>query len=268
MKKIDVIIFGGQSNMQGQAEVLSEAQVVPCAYEYRWLEDELVPLKNPVGENIRYDGLAGKPVTEQTSLSEWLHTHAMGSACYGHTSLIPAFCRAYLAETETAVVAVPVAKGSTEIKDWLPNTVGYGMMVEKSAAAIRKAKEEYDVDKIFFVWLQGESDAVFSNSQGYYREMLTLLGDALRTDLDIHRFGVIRVGRFTNDGRDEEIISAQDAVCAENPLFLMLTRMATELNQEPDCMNPFVGGHFSAKGLERLGGAAGRSLGQYRRLNE
>ena len=40
--------------MQGQSERLSENDVVNDAYEYKWLTDELLPLKNPVGENITY----------------------------------------------------------------------------------------------------------------------------------------------------------------------------------------------------------------------
>ena len=57
----DVIIFGGQSNMQGQSERLSENVPVKSALEYRLLTDSLVPLSNPVGEDIRYDGTAGDP---------------------------------------------------------------------------------------------------------------------------------------------------------------------------------------------------------------
>ena len=59
MKKIDVILFGGQSNMQGQSEALSENTPVAGAYEYRLFGNALLPLQNPVGENIRYDGKKG-----------------------------------------------------------------------------------------------------------------------------------------------------------------------------------------------------------------
>ena len=41
---MDVIIFSGQSNMQGQSECLTENDVVNDAYEYKWLTDELLPL--------------------------------------------------------------------------------------------------------------------------------------------------------------------------------------------------------------------------------
>ena len=63
---MDVIIFSGQSNMQGQSETLSEHDIVKDAYEYKWLTDELVPLQNPVGENITYSMNQGYEVTPET----------------------------------------------------------------------------------------------------------------------------------------------------------------------------------------------------------
>lgn len=53
---MDIIIFGGQSNMQGQTECMSEDMIVSNAFEYLYLDDDMVPLKNPVGENITYAG--------------------------------------------------------------------------------------------------------------------------------------------------------------------------------------------------------------------
>lgn len=83
---------------------------------------------------------------------------------------------------------------------------------------------------------------------------------ALKRDIGIDSFGVIRVGRFTNDCRDDEIICAQNEICAENKDFLMLTDIAVDLNKQCDCMNPNFQGHYSAKGLERLGCAAAKTL--------
>lgn len=263
MRETDILIFGGQSNMQGQTEALSEAEIVNNADEYRFLSDTLVPLRNPVGENIRYDGGEGETFTETCDPAAWLAAHALGSACYGHTNLVPAFCRAYLGTTGGQAVAVHAAKGSTEVRDWLPGTKGYDMLIRKARAAISKVTAEAVVGKIYFIWLQGESDAIFSNPKDEYKHQLARLGEALALDLCIDRFGVIRVGHFTGDARDDEIISAQDELCRENPCFLMLTELATQLNEIPECMNPHVGGHYSAAGLEALGKSAGTALGRY-----
>ena len=135
-----------------------------------------------------------------------------GSACYGHTNLVPAFCRAYYKESGTPLVVVHVAKGSTRIEYWSPGNEGYQILLDKASAAIRKAKELYEVRNIYFVWLQGE-------------------------------------------------------ICSENPFFLMLTRIATTLNQDPMMMNPYVKGHYSALGLETLGKSAGETLGKNNKIN-
>ena len=251
--------------MQGQSERLSENAVVENALEYRLLTDRFVPLSNPVGEDIRYDGTAGLPyVKGQIHLRDWLAAHALGSACDGHTNLVPAFCRAYLEVCGGTVIAVHAAKGSTEIKDWLPDTDGYRILLQKSQAALQRLKADgCEIGHVYFVWLQGESDAIAGRSCADYKEKLTALADALCAELGVERFGIIRVGRFTRDARDEEIIRAQDEICREDDRFLMLTELATALNERPDCMNPFVGGHYSAKGLELLGTAAGEALGKH-----
>ena len=268
MKKIDIIMFGGQSNMQGQTEVLSEEQVVELAYEYRWLDNEMKPLKNPVGENIRYDRkYEGTSMEYKAQLSheEVLRTYVLLASCDGHTNLVPEFCRAYLEQihSEAEVLAVPVAKGSTQIHEWLPGTEGYKAIVEKTTAAIRKAEERYEVRKIFFVWLQGESDAIAGVEKETYKERLKELNKALKKELEVECFGIIRVGCFTNDEKDWKIIDAQSEICWENSDFLMLTEMATQLNEMKEYMNPYVAGHYSAKGLEKLGAEAGKTLGTY-----
>ena len=262
----DVIVFGGQSNMQGQSEALSECEIVKNALEYRLLTDTFVPLSNPVGEDIRTDGTAGVSYVQgQIHLRDWLSAHALGASCEGHTNLVPAFCRAYLSACGGKVVAVHAAKGSTKVTDWLPGTEGYAVLTKKAKRALQRLKEtDTEVGHVYFVWLQGESDAIAGRCRADYKEKISALADALCADLRIEKFGIIRVGRFTKDARDDEIIRAQDEICCEDDRFLMLTELATTLNQTPDCMNPFVGGHYSAKGLELLGNAAGKALGAYR----
>lgn len=254
--------------MQGQAEALSNTDMVEHAYEYKWLEDKKVPLQNPVGENIRYDRSNENTSLEALVQMEYkvkMNTFVLLASCNGNTNLVPEFCKAYLTHSKTSaeVLAVPVAKGSTQIHEWLPGTEGYKAILEKTRAAIDCVKMEYEIQHVFFVWLQGESDAIAGVSKETYKERLTQLNNALKLDLGIMRFGIIRVGCFTNDEKDWEIIDAQSEICRENSEFLMLTEMATELNQNEKYMNPYVAGHYSSKGLEKLGGEAGKTLSTY-----
>ena len=242
--------------MQGQSECLSENDIVNNAYEYKWLTDELFPLQSPVGENITYSMGRGENVTTETHASSWLKEHALGAACYGNTNLVPSFCRTYTEITQRSVLAVHAAKGSTTISEWLPGSPIYHILTQKARGAIQKVSPE----RIFFVWLQGESDAIAGVMKDDYKAALHVLCDALKADLGIDLFGIIRVGRFTNDDRDLEIISAQDEICREDGDFAMLTDIATKLNKQTEYMNPHVNGHYSAKGLELLGSTAAKSL--------
>ena len=261
---MDIIIFSGQSNMQGQSESLSDTSAVKGAFEYKYLTNEILPLKNPVGENITHDRKKGVQIEKDTHLQNWHSLHIAGSACYGNTNLVPEFCRAYTEITQTETLAVHIAKGSTEIAAWLPETTGFEIIKEKASAAIKKAKEQNEIGKIYFVWLQGESDAISNRSKDYYKAKLAELCNALKAELNIDKFGIIRVGCFTNDERDLEIINAQNEICAENSNFLMLTTIASELNKMPQYMHPDILGHFSAKGLEKLGREAGKTLGKHK----
>ena len=239
--------------MQGQSEALTSTEIVPDSYEYRYLTNKIIPLKNPVGEDITYNKTQGYRFDNETNQQEWLDSHVTGSSCYGYTNLVPEFCRAYTKISGKQVLAVHIAKGSTVIGDWIPGTAGYQIIVEKSLAAITSVKSKEDVNSIYFIWLQGESDAICGNSKEYYKEKITELNEALKKDVGIKKFGIVRVGHFTNDERDSEIISAQDEICNEKDDFIMLTNIATKLNEQSEYMNPYVSGHYSAKGLEKLG---------------
>lgn len=255
---MDMIIFSGQSNMQGESERISECDTVLGAFEYKWLCDELVPLKNPVGENITYSSKKGFDVTHENA-DLWRSTHALGASCYGNTNLVPSFCKTYTMLTKRQVIAVHAAKGSTVISDWLQGSPIYKVMKQKICGAVKK----FHPERIFFVWLQGESDAISGTNCGDYFKSISAFQKSLKSDFGIHAFGLIRVGRFTGDARDDEIIRAQDEICRKSKDFVMLTDIATELNKRPEYMNPNVKGHFSASGLEVLGNAAAIGLAHY-----
>ena len=259
---MDILIFGGQSNMQGQTECLSDSSVVPGAYEYKWLSDSFAPLCNPVGENITYGKTEGFTALPGMDGNYWRSNHVLGASCYGHTNMVPKFCESYIRETGAQVAAVHAAKGATVVGQWLPGTPGYEMLVEKAQGAIKKVQAEGKVGHIYFAWLQGESDAIEGHSKEEYKAQLRQLREALEADLGIEAFGIIRVGRFIGMERDQEIISAQDELSEEEG-FLMLTRIALELNDIPEYMNPEVSGHYSAKGQEKLGEEAGAALGRW-----
>ena len=246
----DIIIFSGQSNMEGQTEKLLECSVVPGAYEYKYSSDTLVPLHDPFGENLRFDGTLGDDYEDSMGMT-WHDKHVFGASAYGNTSLIPEFCRVFTRETGREVIAVGAAKGAAMIDYFMPGRPGYEMLIKKTKAAINKTSDFSG--NIYLIWLQGESDAIAAKDMSTYAAQIKELANSLVKVIGLKRFGIIRVGKFTNDERDNEIMKAQDRVCSEDDIFLMLTDEASEMNGIPEYMNPDVGGHFSALGLTKLG---------------
>ena len=78
-----------------------------------------------------FDEMQGYRFDNGVDQQEWLNLHVTGSACYGHTNMVPEFCRVYTEITGNKVLAVHVAKGSTVIDDWLPGGAGYEIIVKK-----------------------------------------------------------------------------------------------------------------------------------------
>ncbi len=242
---MDLLLFCGQSNMQGQTESCPDSTAVENAFEYRFYSDTLMPLAHPVGEDVGELLLA---------------------AHEGHGSLLPAFCRAYTESTGRTVTAVHIAKGATTVAEWLPEHPShrYYMAVRKAQDARRAAERAgHTVDKIYFIWLQGESDAIESVVQQEYEARLQQLREHLVRDLDIDAFAIIRVGKFVQDARDLEIIRAQEQLCRSSD-FVMLTRVTGQLTQNDAYLNPFAAWHYNNAGMERIGTAAGQNLARLR----
>lgn len=255
-EKYDLLIFGGQSNMEGQTEGLPEPnEPVERALEYFYLRDELLPLKHPVGEDV----------------GEYL-----GGACYGFGSLVPDFCRAYVEASGRRVIAVHAAKGATTVREWLPGTGIYRESCNKIKGAIAKTGRD-NIDKIYYMWLQGESDALASTSCEEYLRLLTLYKNALKEDLGIDRFCIIKVGYFCGVvsgvkdrpkdvaiACDEAIMKAQDVAAATDSDFAMLTDICPKIVLLSEYVNPFEEGHFNNKAMTLIGNTAGKALAELR----
>ncbi len=237
----DIIFFSGQSNMQGQTESPMPSEPVEQGLEYRYLTDSLVPLCHPVGEDVGELLLA---------------------AHQGNGSLIPDFCRAYIQETSRPVVAVSVAKGATTVSQWLAPGERFEMLIRKCRGAIRAVGRE-NVGKMWFVWLQGESDAIEQTPKETYEEQLRFFKKSLDEALGIDGFSLIRVGKFTDTPWDIEIIRGQESL-GKTQEFVLLTRVTGDCTKDPQqWMNPQAKGHYNNRAMTRIGSIAGKNLALY-----
>ena len=254
MEKVDILIFGGQSNMQGQTEGLPEINIpVDSALEYRYLTNTLIQVEHPIGEDIN-DGL-------------------LLGADAGGGSLIPDFCHAYVKTAKTQVIAIHVARGATTVSEWQKGMPRYELALKKILAGISKARENYEIGKIYYIWLQGESDAIARTSKENYEKMLTNLKNSLKSDAGIDKFCIIEVGYFCGavtwlhdrtieEGRlhDEAIMQAQEDLCVKDRDFCMLTQICKTLSLDKANINPFAQGHYNNKAMVLIGTEAGKAL--------
>lgn len=244
----DLIIFSGQSNMQGSTGQIGYLEAKGC-FEYKYLIDDFVALKDPVGEDIG-NGLFCAPVN-------------------GCGSLVPAFCKA-CRKKKSGVVGVHCAKGNTSISEWLPGTERYDLLIKKAQRAIYKTNEKFGLGKKFFVWLQGESDALLKTTEEVYIASLIQLKNALKSDLAIDKFCIIKVGYFAeyatwvplaNKTDDETIMRAQERVAEIDDDFVVLTNICSKLSVKSKFLNPKeYGPHYNNRALKIIGKEAGISL--------
>ncbi len=243
---MDVILFAGQSNMQGQTESCPDMSPVEHALEYRFLTNTLVPLRHPVGENIG---------------------DLLRAAAYGNGSLVPSFCKAYVQKTGKEVTAVSIARGDTTIAQWHPTDSYHRarMAVRKAQEALRAVKESgKEVERVYFVWLQGESDALASTPQDWYRDGVIALRNLFAREVGIDQFCIIRVGKFANDDRDFPIMRAQEELGTMDG-YTLLTRATGICTKDPErYINPYYRMHLSNAGMELVGTRAGEALANLR----
>ena len=249
----DLILFTGQSNMEGQTGILpSPNEPVPGGREYKFLTDSLVPLLHPAGEIIAFDGSEGKADLSSAFLAAW----------QGCGSMLPDFCRAYAEASGHQAVAVQCAKGSTTMSYWQKGQPAYALLVQKFRAAENAVVAAGEpIGHRFAVLLQGESDAIESRSQQAYADLLTAFARDTSADLGLDAFFVIRVGRFTEDERDFPILRAQEQVCAQGNA-VMLTRIVGKLMQDPAYVS-YERAHCNNEAFAMIGKVGGTNAARY-----
>ena len=137
----------------------------------------------------------------------------------------------------------------------------------------KESKSIGTIGNIFYIWLQGESDALSYTSSEAYMQMLTAYKNNLKEDIGIHAFGIIEVGYFCctvswltdrtlTEARtcDEQIMQAQEQIVLEDTDFIMLTQICKTISLDPTYINPTADGHYNNKAMSIIATEAGTTL--------
>jgi len=238
--EVDLIVFSGQSNMQGQTESLSgDLTETPAAYEYKHLAGgNYEPVRHPCGENY-----------ENASLL---------AAHQGFGSLPPCFAREYTSLGKIPLV-VHAAKGATTISEWQPETQRYADFIAKVNGATQNiAKIQKKINHNIMLWCQGESDGICGTSKTAYKQMFLTFWEAVKRDTPLTACYIIRISAFSDIEKDAVIMAAQEELSREQPDIFMLTRMTgtfTEKNGKMggDTIPGSAFGHYTTAAFQELG---------------
>ncbi len=256
----------GQSNMQGLADrPADDTSPVDGALEYKFLTDEFAPLAHPAGENITYDYKKGPwygdtDPDEWVSHVEWNAVCVVGAAAHRYTNIVPHFAEAYQEKSGRSIIAVCASKGATSIDKWIPGTAGYNAIRDKTHAALRLAEKcGHEIGGVYGLWLQGENDAIEKTAPHVYTERLIILKNALKADVGLSKFGIIRAFPYTNSEWDDIIFDAQCAAADMDDDFAVISRMTEDMPNHPELLNQYIYGHVGTEGFKLLGEQAGEN---------
>ena len=281
-KLVDIILFAGQSNSCGRA------QLSDCTTE----EDIIIGV--PFEKGFSFNNTAStKPLEIVEPIS------ANGTSAYGY---IPAFINAYYSTTNRKVCACYKSVGGTMINKFVPfvlddltgePTTTKGTYYKQMVAAIEHAKTNllmngYEVGEILMVWCQGESEGVYLGNENkyaltyeygittdeqkiqWYKKQLTSIVEQLKTDVGLTTAFIVRIGQRNVEGNvvNTPIIYAQNQLGKEHDNIVMVSTIfagAKKFIKEDGTMRNLMRdtSHYFPEGYARAGLEAGVNAGIY-----
>ena len=212
-KKVDLVMFMGQSNMVGRGTA-SQATLVGDGhgYEFKAISDptKLYPVVEPFGLN------------EDNQDSEVTDSGRTGS-------LVSAFMEEYYRYRLVPIVGVSCSKGGTATSFWAPGGKPLNDAIARhDSAKVWLEENGYTIEHDYMVWLQGESDAGKNISAYQYANNLTAIIEEMIDKTSIEFCAVIRIGHYKpSPTRNKEIIYAQTNLCKTyDKAILVSTKLA------------------------------------------
>lgn len=283
-KEVDIILFSGQSNSCGRA------QLSDCSTE----EDLLLSV--PMSKAFHFNN---ETSTEPLEIVEPIS--ANGSSTYGY---IPAFLNAYHETTHRKVCACFMSSGGANLNKFVPyklddnsqptttvNSYYSSMLKRVNHAKTQLSKLGYTVGGIYLVWCQGENDAYYYGTDSgsyctayektlitseaktaYYKDLFMTLVAGLKEDIGLDKAFIIRIGHRKENPTKWEmygpIVQAQSELGKEQPdcvlvstVFAGAEKFIKEDGTVRNLMRDYT--HYLPEGYVRAGLEAGVNAGIY-----
>lgn len=145
-KKVDLMVFAGQSNMSGRGDAETAIHCADGAgFEYKAVShpEELLPIKEPFG-------LGEDKIGAISDRTEDGGTKRRGS-------MVSAIADTYHARTGRTIVGVSASIGGSNTEQW--KQVYLADAIERlDLAKAFLSEHHFFIEKLFVIWCQGESD--------------------------------------------------------------------------------------------------------------
>ncbi len=256
---VDLVLFGGQSNMSGRG---SAAEAAVCSadagFEYKAVSEpgKLLQISEPFGlGEDREGGL--------TDIDKNGKTKRTGS-------MVSAAAEAYYRQTGRQIVAVSASMGGTSTEEWKNGYVNDA--AERLDAAKRfLADSGINIGRIFVVWSQGESDGDAKMSAETYTANTEEIFGVLK-EHGAEKCFMIQTGHYnyidypgtTNglsgeqwDERYRVIRDAQAELCESSGDFVLAGSFEPYINNMKDRY------HYDQETYDAVGKAAGEAIANF-----
>ncbi len=253
VQTVDVILFSGQSNMDGFNASASDAPVdikSGTAYQYNPTAGTITNLNEGP---LYYKELTNPNITRPNTVGPVL-----------------TWCKTYYEKTGRPVVAVNGAYGGTPLWKFLPDSGlnFYDTLKSNLNAAIAavNADSSKQLGNVYLAWCQGESDI---DDTGKYVSRFDTLFNALKTDCGVSKAFVMNIGfqckvnsaRAAEYGKNKNLQQVQRNMCALNDDYVMVCDLLKYFNGYEYRDN--LGYHFKQYCYNIFGEEAGTKMAEY-----
>lgn len=246
-----LFLIAGQSNASGVGDAKQSPQwPFNSGYEYKVISDELVPLIDPVGEEVN-----------------GFETAKTGSAW-------PAFASRYFELSSKQVTIVQAAKGGSTLNSKYSSYLRWdslGALFKAAVDKTTKAITKTGIPLSGIIWSQGEADASFINalqsSEIEYKKQLKLLIKRFRFEFGSNTpFYIIQTGFANGENSNgfEQVQRVQEVICDEMPNTYLVYSFAKYF-QEYGLMTDYI--HYNQQGLNVIGKSVAEAIFQIENTN-